>query len=255
MSHARSHAGSRGARLRLILIIALVLVALILLAGSGHWLTVDSLRTHRDTLMQLVDGRFWESLFMMAALTVALVAASMPVTPVLMLLSGMLFNRWAGSTVMLLSLTAGSTLGLLAVRYLAQDFVRTRVHRYPRARALLRTVGQHQSSYLLFLRVAPGIPFWLTTMLYALTGITALRFLLLTLVGLVPDVVIYCNVGANLAHVKSAHELLSPGDIVALGALALLCLSPVLVQQLRRRGVLHRVWPFAAGRKTGKAGH
>ncbi|HEX2667740.1 MAG TPA: VTT domain-containing protein [Gammaproteobacteria bacterium] len=235
MSRVSGRTESWGPRIRLVLIIASVVVALVLFAGGKHWLSIDALRNHRDALLHLVEGRYWQVLFLMAGVTIALVGMSMPVTPILMLLSGLFFNRWIGSTLMLVSLTLGATLALLVVRYLAQDFVRAQVHGFPRARHLLHSFGQHESSYLLFLRFAPGIPFWLTNILYGLTEIAALRFLLLTLVGLIPSVVIYCNIGANLAHVRSVHELLSPGIIGGLALLAALCLLPVAVQRWRHR--------------------
>ncbi|HEX7966097.1 MAG TPA: VTT domain-containing protein [Gammaproteobacteria bacterium] len=235
MSRVSGRTESWGPRIRLGLIIASVVVALVLFAGSKHWLSIDALRNHRDALLHLVEGRYWQVAFIMAGLTITLVGMSMPVTPILMLLSGLFFNRWIGSTLMLVSLALGATLALLVVRYLAQDFVRARVQDFPRTRRLLSSFGQHQSSYLLFLRFAPGIPFWLTNILYGLTEISALRFLLLTLVGLIPSVVIYCNIGANLAHVKSVHELLSPGIIGGLALLAALCLLPVAVQRWRHR--------------------
>lgn len=235
---------SRGDRLKLILIVAAALVVLVLFAGSHQWLSVDSLKDHRDALERFVDAHYWGSLLGFGLLTVGLVAISVPASAPLILLSGMIFGRWVGSLLMLVTCALGATLAMLVVRYLAHDFVAARVHRYPRARKMVSTFRQHQDSYLLFLRFIPGFPFWLTNILYGLTEISALRFLLLTLAGIAPDVVIYCNVGANLAHVKSAHELLSPGTVAALSVLALLSLSPVVIQRLQRHGMLRKGWPL-----------
>jgi len=235
----KSHRKSRRVDLRLILAVVAVLVVLLLFVGGKHWLSVDSLRQHRDALRQYVDAHYWGSLFLVAGATVALIAASVPISAALMLVSGLVFGRWIGSAIMVVSASLGAALAMLAVRYLAQDFVQARVRRHPKARRMVASFRTHQDSYLLFLRFMPGFPFWLTNVLYGLTEILALRFLLLTFVGITPDVVVYSNVGANLAHVKSAHDLLSPGIIAALAFLAVLSLSPVIVHSLRRRKLLH----------------
>jgi uncharacterized membrane protein YdjX (TVP38/TMEM64 family) len=235
----KRHRKSRGGALRLILVAAAIVVILVLFAGSRHWLSIDSLRQHRDALQQYVDAHYWRSLFLLAAATVTLIGASVPISPALMLVSGMVFGRWVGSVVMVIAASLGAALAMLVVRHMAQDFVRARVRRHPKARRMVASFRKHQGSYLLFLRFAPGFPFWLANVLYGLTDIPAWRFLLLTLVGIVPDVIVYSNVGANLAHVKSAHDLLSPGIIAALAFLAILSLVPVLVRELQRRKLSH----------------
>src|SRR5579885_20140 len=234
--------------LRLILVVLAVIVVLLCFAAAKHWLSVPSLREHRDALMRFVQGRYWESLFLVSAATVAFIVASVPISPPLMLLSGMVFGRWVGSLLMAACAAAGATLALLVVRYLAKDFVSARVRRFAKARRMLAAFKRHQDSYLLFLRFAPGFPFWLTNVLYVLTDIPGLKFALLTLVGVIPDSIIYCNIGANLARVKSAHELLTPGTIAAMALLALLALTPVAIQRLQRRGILHAHWGFGRSR-------
>jgi uncharacterized membrane protein YdjX (TVP38/TMEM64 family) len=237
---------TRSNRLRLIIAAAVVLVLVVYIAGR-HWLSVESLRSHRDALMQFVSAYYWESLLLVGSLCIALVALSVPISAALMLVSGMVFGRWVGSVLMIIATSLGATLALLVVRYLAEDFVRARLKGHRRAQQLLKGFDRHEDSYLLFLRLVPGFPFWLTNILFGLTDIPALRFLLLTFIGISPDALIYCNVGANLATLKSAHDLMSPASIAALALLALLCLTPVLIHLLQRRGLLHAGWPFRRG--------
>jgi uncharacterized membrane protein YdjX (TVP38/TMEM64 family) len=239
---------TRSGRFRLILSIAALVLVLAIYVAGRHWLSVESLRGHRDALMQLVSAHYWESLFLVAGTCIALVALSVPISAALMLVSGMVFGRWVGSLLMILATSLGATLALLVVRYLAQDFVRARLKGHRSAQRLLKGFDRHEDSYLLFLRLVPGFPFWLTNILFGLTDIASIRFLLLTLVGISADALIYCNVGANLATLKSAHDLMSPASIAALALLALLCLTPVLIHLLQRRGLLHAGWPFDRGR-------
>jgi len=239
---------TRSARLRIaIFIAAIVVIAVIYVACARHWLSVASLREHRDALLRFTSSHYWEALCLAAVGCTVLVALSVPASGVFMLLCGMLFGRWVGPAVVDVSATLGATLALLMVRYLIQDYVRARVREHPRAKELAAGFEHHRGSYLLFLRMAPAFPFWLTNVLFGLTRIPAWKFLLLTLVGLIPDCLIYGNIGTNLATMQSRRDLLSPGSIAALALLALLCLLPVAIQQLRRRGMLPAGWPFDPG--------
>jgi uncharacterized membrane protein YdjX (TVP38/TMEM64 family) len=236
---------TRDARLRMAIFITVtVLVAVAYVAVARHWFSIDFLRMHRDAAVQFTRAHYWQALALVAAACVVCVAASAPVSGVFMLLCGMLFGRWMGTVIVILSAALGATLAMLMVRYLVQDLVRARVRRYVRARRLLVDFERQGAGYLLFLRVAPGFPFWLTNVLIGLTTMPAWRFLLLTLVGLIPDSIIYCNIGTNLATLQSTRDLISPGSILALTLLAILCLVPVLIHELKRRKVLRADWPF-----------
>ncbi len=231
---------------RLILIAAMVVlvVAFYAVAHAEHWLSPDSLRAHRDSWMGFVSSHYWEALLICAASCLLLVAMSVPISGFYMVLCGMLFDRWLGATLVAISATLGATIAMLIVRHLLQDFVRKRVRKRRRARELLESLERHRGSYLLFLRLIPGFPFWLTNILFGLTAITLWRYLALTLVGIAPDAFIYANIGANLATVKTARDIMSPGSIVALGLLAVSCLSPMLVHELQRRKILRPGWPL-----------
>jgi uncharacterized membrane protein YdjX (TVP38/TMEM64 family) len=235
---------TRGGRLRMaIFIAAVVVIAVLYAAVVRHWLSVDSLRSHCDALLGFTVEHYWQALSILMAACVVLVALSAPVSGIVMLLAGMLFGRWVGTLVAAISVSLGAAFAMLIVRYLINDFVRARLRGHRRAQEALKGFERHQGSYLLFLRVAPGFPFWLTNVLFGLTAMPVWRFLLLTLVGIVPDAFIYGNIGAHLATVRSRHDLLSPGGILALGLLAILCLSPLLLRAFQRR---RPGWPFGS---------
>jgi uncharacterized membrane protein YdjX (TVP38/TMEM64 family) len=160
---------------------------------------------------------------------------SVPLSPFLVILAGVVFGLWEGAGYMVLATSVGSVLAMLVVRYLARDFARRRVRRHSKALRMLDAFDRHKNSYLLFLRFSPGIPLWLANIVGGLADITVLRFSLLTLVGVIPDTFVFANIGANLAKVKSTHDFLSPGIIVALSLLGILALAPVAIDRLRRR--------------------
>ncbi|HEY1991411.1 MAG TPA: TVP38/TMEM64 family protein [Gammaproteobacteria bacterium] len=235
--------GGNGLRIAAGVVVA-ALILVIYFAEARNWLSADALREHRDALLRVVSGHYWESLVLVMALCVLLVAVSTPASAPLMLLSGMLFGRWIGSAMMILATSLGAVLAMLLVRYVAQDFVRARLRGHPRPQELVKGFQRHRNSYLLFLRLVPAFPFWITNILVGLTDFPWLPFFLLTLPGIAPDSLIYCNIGANLTHAKSARDLMSPASVAALALLAVLSLTPVALRQLQRRGLIPQGWPF-----------
>lgn len=210
-----------------------VVLALVFAAGR-HWLSLDNLQAHRDALQRFVAAHWWPSLLLLGLVTIGQTAISLPFSPLLVIFAGMVFGLWVGALFMVLITTLGSILALLVVRYWVRDFARARIRRHPKARQMLDAFERHPNSYLLFLRVEPGVVLWLANIVCALSKVSVLRFSLLTLVGVIPDTFVFANIGANLARLKTTHELLSPGIIVALSLLAILALLPVAIERLRR---------------------
>ena len=225
-------------------VLVVLLILLIYVAEAKHWLSADFLREHRDALLRVVAGHYWRALLLVMVVCIALVAVSAPASAPLMLLSGMLFGRWVSCIMMILATSVGAVLALLLVRYVAQDFVRARLRGHRRAQELMKGFQRHRDSYLLFLRLVPAFPFWITNIVVGITDFPWFRFFLLTMVGITPDVLIYCNIGANLARLKSARELMSPTSVAALILLAALSLTPVALKVLQRRGAIPQGWPF-----------
>ena len=220
---------------RVVGIAVLLLLILGLYIGGRHWLSIDSLRAHRDELLKFVTAHYWVSFWFLGLVTVAQTAVSLPFSPLLVILAGIVFGLWVGTVLKVIATTIGSVFAIIVVRHLIHDFASRRVRRHPKAEQVLETFDRHPNSYLLFLRFEPGMPLWLANIVAGLIDISLLRFSLLTLVGVIPDTFVFANIGANLAKLRSAHDLLSPGIIVALSLLALVALVPMVLAWRRRK--------------------
>lgn len=237
---SRPHAKSRHPRLSWLRIAAIAVVVLVLLLVSRHWLSLDTLRAHRHALHQFVAAHYWGSLVLLGTVTLAQTAISLPFSPFLVILGGMVFGLWVGGLFMVVATTVGSVLALLVVRHMARDRALARIERHPKAQDMLDAFDRHPNSYLLFLRVEPGVVLWLANIVCALTDVSVLRFSLLTLVGVIPDTFVFTNIGTHLAKVRSLHDVLSPGIILALSLLAVLALVPVAIERWRKRAIRRR---------------
>jgi pyruvate/2-oxoglutarate dehydrogenase complex dihydrolipoamide dehydrogenase (E3) component len=100
--------------------------------------------------------------------------------------------------------------------------------------------------YLLTLRLVPVFPFWLINLLSGLTPISALRFYVVSQLGMLPGTLVYVNAGTQLAAIQRPGDVFSPA---LLGSFVLLGLFPLLakwiVGGLQRRKVYAR-WPKPA---------
>lgn len=217
--------------------ILLVLIGIIVLTyavGAKHGWSVAQLEAHRIRLMGLVDTHFTIALLVSVSSYIIAVALNIPIADLLTLLCGMLFGRWLGTAAVVLAASIGATLSLLIIRYLAGDLIRSRLFARPRVKRLITGFRRHTNSYLLVMRLIPMFPFWLVNLAMAITDISTGRFFILTFIGIIPGSFIYANVGANLAHVDTAHGLVSTGTLLSLGLLALLVLLPVFVSRVSR---------------------
>lgn len=95
-------------------------------------------------------------------------------------------------------------------------------------------------SYILFLRLIPVMPCWVSNISAGLLGVPVSTFLLATMIGVTPSTVIYVLAGRSLDQLVMDHEhytalLLRPGILFPLLALAALSLFPVFYRLLKRR--------------------
>src|SRR4029453_11474762 len=130
----------------------------------------------------------------------------------------------------------GATLAFLGSRYLFRDLVRDRFGR--QLEAIDRGLERDGVLYLLSLRLNPVIPYFLVNLTMGLTRLPAWKFALVSQIGMLPGTFVYVNAGTQIAHIRSAGDIASPGLV---GSLVLLSLFPLIgkltANWLRRRRV------------------
>jgi uncharacterized membrane protein YdjX (TVP38/TMEM64 family) len=223
--------GRRWIRQWLPLLAILLGIVLFFAFGLQHYLTFASLKAHRAWLQQQVSDHELLVLAAYAAVYVVAVALSLPGGLALTLAGGWLFGQWLGTSVTVVSATAGATLLFLAARSALGDLLRARAA--PWLDRLRNGFQANAFSYLLFLRLVPLFPFFVVNLVPAFLGVRLRVFVLATLVGIIPGTFVFATVGAGLsALLDQASEpgigsILTPQILTALIGLALLALLPV----------------------------
>jgi uncharacterized membrane protein YdjX (TVP38/TMEM64 family) len=199
--------------------------------GGDEALRFETLREHRDELLAYTRAHYGRMLVISFAFYAATVAVSVPGATVLSLAAGFLFGRWVGTALIVSAATLGATAVFLAARYLFADAARRRLGE--RARRFMEGFRHDAVSYLLFLRLVPVFPFWLSNLVPAFTPVRTRTYVLTTAVGILPGSFVFANLGESLGRIDSPRQLLSPEVLLALALLGVLALLPVFIRKLR----------------------
>lgn len=209
-----------------------VLVAFFALGGK-ELLSLDTLQGKRDSLLAYTESHYLTMLLICAGIYTAAVAFSLPGAIILSLTVGLLFGRWVGGTIIILSATLGAIVVFLAGRYLFAEAAERWVG--GRAKKIIEGFQENAFNYLLFLRLVPVFPFWLVNLVAAITSIKLSTYVLATFLGIIPGSFIFANLGQSLGRIESLGELLSRETIAAFVLLGLFALTPVLIKKLRAK--------------------
>lgn len=206
-------------------------VALFFSFDLHRFLTLDALKTNRQTLIDYYSSH---KLIMVAgfmALYIVQTALSLPGAAILSLAAGAIFGSLWGTLYANIAATIGATLAFLVVRYLLRDVV---IERFgARLEGMNRELEERGLNYLLFLRLVPVFPFFLINLAAGLTRMPLRTFFLGTLFGIIPGGFVFVNAGASLATITSLSGIASPRVLGSFALLGLFALVPALYTRFR----------------------
>ncbi len=224
-----------GARARLALAVLFGLI------GAGLWLAMRG-DVSTETVMakhaELISWRDRQGVVAVAgffAVTAVAALLSLPGIAVFTLAGGVLFGVLWGT----LLVVAAATLGAMGLYLLARaGFGDGMMRRLERGRAawLAEELRRNEVRALLFLRIAPVVPFLLANMLPALMGVRPMRYAVTTFVGLIPGTLAVAFAGYGLGEVASSGGAPEMGLLAALliGVPLVLVLLPFAPRLWRR---------------------
>ena len=209
--------------------------ALLALAGAvalyrhgelARLLTLAQLQESHAALLATYEARPLLTLLVFFGVYVLAAALSIPGAVILTLAAGAIFSLGIGLLVVSFASSLGALLAFLAARYLLRDLVQTRLGKS--LAPINQGIARDGTAYLLTLRLVPVFPFWLINLLMGLTPMGAGRFYLVSQIGMLAGTAVYVNAGTQLAAIRSAGDILSPG---LLGSFVLLGLFPLLASR------------------------
>jgi uncharacterized membrane protein YdjX (TVP38/TMEM64 family) len=225
--------------------------------GAHRLLSLETIVAYRDRLQELVAHYGPLSVVAYSVTYVTAVALSVPGAVFLTVLGGFLFGWLFGGMVAALSATLGAICVFLIARTSIGDILIRKAG--PRLSRLADGFRRDAFAYLLFLRLLPVMPFWLTNLAPALFGVRPQTFALATMIGVLPATFTFAVAGDGLDSVIAAQKaafkackasgrtdcsfdldlstILTPQILVAFAALGVLALVPILVKRWRERSL------------------
>ena len=219
--------------------LVLGVIAAIHASGLPGWLTLDTLKTHRQDIMAFVGDHYSLSALAYIGLYVLVVALSLPSAVLLTLTGGFLFGAVAGTIFTVIGATLGAILVFIFAKTMMGD---NALAHFGRSGAkLARAIEANAWTYLLALRLLPLFPFFLVNVIPAFAGVRLGTFAITTFFGIMPATFIFSLSGAGLGEVLdrggglTLESIFTPQILAALGGLALLTLATIPLKRKFRK--------------------
>jgi uncharacterized membrane protein YdjX (TVP38/TMEM64 family) len=215
-----------------------ILIIIAIKSGLTHYLNYVSLKKYHLQLTTYVNQHFSLTLALFCLAYILIVVTSIPGATVLTLVGGLLFGSILGTTVVVISATIGATLLMIAIKLAFGEIVTRRIG--ARVKFMENNFKQNAFFYLLSMRFLPLVPFFILNLAAGIFNMQISTFFIATLIGIIPGSFVYVNIGANLNNVFnqpgdsfSIASFITPNIIIAFSLLAILSLTPLVVQKIR----------------------
>ena len=159
--------------------------------------------------------------------------------------AGAAFGVLTGSILVSIGATLGASAAFLVGRYLARDWVRSKIGHRPSFIAIDKAVAEEGWKIVFLTRLAPVFPFFLLNYAYGLTRVPLRHYVLATWIGILPGSTLFVYIG-SLA--KSGAEGASPMRWVTRGfILVTAIIAMVYLAKIAKRALARHVGPAQNG--------
>ncbi|MFC3614607.1 TVP38/TMEM64 family protein [Lutimaribacter marinistellae] len=218
----------------------IVAVAVLSWFTLGDYLSFETLRDNRESLLAYRDAHYLWMVAGFIAVYVVIVAFSLPGAAVASMTGGFLFGLWLGTTYNVVSATIGATAIFLAARWGLGKSLTTRLEASEGTiKRIKNGLRDNEIEVLFLLRLVPIVPFFVANLVPALVGVRFRNFLVTTALGIIPGGLVYTWIGVGLGGVFDRGEtpdlslLWEPFVIGPILGLCVLAALPIAIKALR----------------------
>lgn len=223
--HALGEQRKKGAWLPLAMLVLLVAALVgVQLSGASQYLQQDRLRALIVSYGTLAPAAY----ILIYALAPVLFLPGLPLT----VAGGILFGPFWGVVYTIVGATMGASLAFLAARYLARDWVATKLTS-PRWNKLDGEVAAHGWKVVAFTRLIPAFPFNLLNYAFGLTRIPFAHYVLASFVCMLPATVAFIVFSSSLPDLLRGR--ISPATLAGIVLICVVMLLPVCYRRRNKR--------------------
>ncbi len=230
--------------LRRLPLIAILIVAAIGAFTLRDYLSFETLRENRESLISFRDTNYLLTVLAFMAVYIVIVAFSLPGATIATLTGGFLFSTFPGVLFNVVAATIGATLIFLAAKWGLGERLAARLEASEgKVKRLKDGIDDNQWSVLFLMRLVPAVPFFVANLVPALVGVPLSRFVITTFLGIIPGAVVYTSVGAGLGEVFERGEtpdlgiIFEPHILLPILGLCALAALPIALKFFRKRDV------------------
>ncbi|SHG76985.1 TVP38/TMEM64 family protein [Cognatishimia maritima] len=223
----------------------LPLIAILLVAAVGaftlrDYLSFETLRDNRESLLAFRDANYALTVGIFMLAYVVIVAFSLPGATIATLTGGFLFATFPGALFNVTAATIGAVLIFMAARWGLGEKLAAKMEGSEGAVKKIKDgIDENQWSMLFLIRLVPAVPFFVANLVPALVGVPLRRFAMSTFLGIIPGGVVYTSVGAGLGEVFERGEtpnlgiIFEPQILLPILGLCALAALPIAIKALR----------------------
>lgn len=206
--------------------------------GLDRYFTVEGFKAHLGTVLAWrdADPLTFGVLYFLAFVIAA--GISFPGAVMLSMPAGALFGLVWGTVIVSFASSIGAWLAFLSARYVLRESVERMMG--DRLQAIHEGVERDGAYYLLTLRMAPVLPYFVVNLMMGLTPMTGAQFYWVSQIGMLAGTVLIVYAGEQLAQINSLMDLLTPSMCAAV---LLIAIFPWVARRLLgawRRGSTQR---------------
>jgi len=186
------------------LLIVILFLWLIFSKFSFNELTsYDFIKNNRNYLISLKESNFFLISLIFLIFTILWVLLLGFGSPIF-LLGGFIFGKWAGTILVVLGLSIGSTLLYVLANYFFKDLIKEKFSK--KFFKLNQKFKNNEFSFFLIYRFIGGIPFAISNILPVLFNIKVKFFFFGSLIGMAPQLFIGTSIGAGIEKIINLNE-------------------------------------------------
>ena len=213
----------------------IILIILFFLLFDGSLLFLKNIDDLFLSIKILSNENFFFSISLFIFIYILATSLSLPIATFLSLLSGALFG-WIGIPIVVFSATMGASIIFYLVQTSFGSFYINRVEK--KFSYLEKEFKQDSFYFLLSLRLLPIAPFFLINILAGLFNINLKKYILATIIGILPASSVFVWIGKSASEIFTYSELPNLDQIFLkfippLFLMALISLLPVIFKRIK----------------------
>jgi len=201
--------------------------------NQRNLISLDNLDYYRDYLINFVDKYWITSIILYTLVYILVITLALPGVAVMTFTGGVLFPMKYAFIIVVIASTIGAIINFITSRYFLQNFFeRVFSQTIEKINYKIETGGLKN---LLILRTIPVFPYSMVNFALAISELSMLKFVAVTILGKIPGSLIIIYAGSNMAEVDSMRDLATPEMVLAIVLLLGFILLPIIYKLKNRQ--------------------